>query len=129
MLDLDLESIGPSVAGPKRPQDRIELSALKSQFNELMVKPISEGGYGKTEDDLWTRYHVKIGADRQRVVAGGNNDREAFRFPQSIHRRTPTPAPGPKRKWSTTVRRLTSSPRFLKMSFRLATNWWAMAMF
>jgi len=75
VLDLDLESIGPSVAGPKRPQDRIELSALKSQFNELMVKPISEGGYGKTEDDLWTRYHVKIGADRQRVVAGGGEQR------------------------------------------------------
>src|SRR5918994_112034 len=75
VLDLDLESIGPSVAGPKRPQDRIELSALKSQFNELMVKPVSEGGYGKSEDELWTRYHVKIGADRQRVVAGGGEQR------------------------------------------------------
>ncbi|HEV8168562.1 MAG TPA: aconitase family protein, partial [Pyrinomonadaceae bacterium] len=75
VLDLDLDSIVPSVAGPKRPQDRIELSALKSQFNEMMVKPVSEGGYGKTEDDLWTRYHVKIGADRQRVVAGGGEQR------------------------------------------------------
>src|ERR1044071_5695520 len=67
VLDLDLDSIVPSVAGPKRPQDRIELSALKTQFNELMVKPIAQGGYGKTEDELWTRYHVKIGADRQRA--------------------------------------------------------------
>jgi aconitate hydratase len=75
VVDLDLESIGPSVAGPKRPQDRIELSALKTQFNELMVKPINEGGYGKTEDDLWTRYHVKIGADRQRAMAGGGEQR------------------------------------------------------
>ncbi|HJT27091.1 MAG TPA: aconitate hydratase [Pyrinomonadaceae bacterium] len=75
VLELDLESIVPSVAGPKRPQDRIELSALKSQFNEMMVRPVSEGGYGKTEDDLWTRYHVKIGADRQRVVAGGGEQR------------------------------------------------------
>ncbi len=56
----------PSVAGPKRPQDRIDLSKLKEQFTELMLKPASEGGYGKTEDELWTRYHVKIGADRQR---------------------------------------------------------------
>ena len=39
------------------------------------MKPVSEGGYGKTEDDLWTRYHVKIGADRQRVVAGGGEQR------------------------------------------------------
>src|SRR5215467_3391022 len=75
VLDLDLASIGPSVAGPKRPQDRIELSALKTQFNELMVKPINEGGYGKTEDELWTRYHVKIGADRQRAMAGGGEQR------------------------------------------------------
>jgi aconitate hydratase len=39
------------------------------------VKPINEGGYGKTEDDLWTRYHVKIGADRQRAMAGGGEQR------------------------------------------------------
>jgi aconitate hydratase len=75
VLDLDLESIGPSVAGPKRPQDRIELSALKSQFNQLMVKPVGEGGYGKTEDELSTSYHVKIGADRQRIATGGGEQR------------------------------------------------------
>jgi aconitate hydratase len=75
VLDLDLNTIVPSVAGPKRPQDRIELSALKSQFNQMMVKPVAEGGYGKTEDDLWTRFHVKIGADRQRAVAGGGEQR------------------------------------------------------
>ncbi|HET6980177.1 MAG TPA: aconitate hydratase [Pyrinomonadaceae bacterium] len=75
VLDLDLDSIVPSVAGPKRPQDRIELSALKSQFNDLMVRPVGEGGYGKTEDDLWTRYHVKIGTDRQHAVTGGGEQR------------------------------------------------------
>src|SRR5437868_230554 len=75
VLDLDLGSIGPSVAGPKRPQDRIELSALKAQFNELMVKPVTDGGYGKSEEDLWTRYHVRIGADRQREAAGGGEQR------------------------------------------------------
>jgi aconitate hydratase len=71
VYDLDLGSIGPSVAGPKRPQDRIDLPKLKEQFTELMLKPANEGGYGKTEDELWTRYHVKIGADRQRLIAGG----------------------------------------------------------
>src|SRR5690349_21984473 len=40
VFDLDLASITPSVAGPKRPQDRIELSALKSQFVEMMVRPV-----------------------------------------------------------------------------------------
>src|SRR5687767_11671876 len=71
VYDLDIGSVGPSVAGPKRPQDRIELVKLKDQFSALMIKPASEGGYGKTEDELWTRYHVKIGSDRQRIVAGG----------------------------------------------------------
>ena len=75
VLDLDLASIEPSVAGPKRPQDRIELSALKTQFHEMMLKPVGEGGYGKTEDDLWTRYHVKIGSERRRTVAGGGEQR------------------------------------------------------
>ncbi len=71
VFDLDIGTIGPSVAGPKRPQDRIDLSRLKDKFTQLMLKPASEGGYGKTEDELWTRYHVKIGSDKQRVVAGG----------------------------------------------------------
>jgi aconitate hydratase A / 2-methylisocitrate dehydratase len=75
VFDLDIASISPSVAGPKRPQDRIELPKLKDQFTELMLKPVSDGGYGKTDDDLWTRYHVKIGADKQRVVAGGGEQR------------------------------------------------------
>src|SRR5688572_20111200 len=75
VFDLDLSSIVPSVAGPKRPQDRIELVKLKDQFSALMIKPASEGGYGKTEDDLSTRFHVKIGADRRSVLAGGGEQR------------------------------------------------------
>ncbi len=76
VFDLDIGSIGSSVAGPRRPQDRIDLPRLKEQFTELMLKPASDGGYGKTEDDLWTRYHVKIGADKQRLVAGGGEQRQ-----------------------------------------------------
>ncbi|MCA1579446.1 MAG: aconitate hydratase [Acidobacteria bacterium] len=75
VFDLDLSSIVPSVAGPKRPQDRIELVKLKDQFSALMIKSASEGGYGKTEDDLPTRYHVKIGTGRQAVLAGGGEQR------------------------------------------------------
>ncbi|HEY6246603.1 MAG TPA: aconitate hydratase [Pyrinomonadaceae bacterium] len=75
VYDLDLASIPPSVAGPKRPQDRIELTKLKDQFNQLMLKPVKEGGYGKTEDDLWTRYHVKMGEDQQIEIAGGGEQR------------------------------------------------------
>ncbi len=90
VLDLDLASIQPSVAGPKRPQDRIELSALKSQFTELMVKPVGEGGYGKTEDDLWTRYHVKTGADKQLSVVGGGGEQRPETIP-AVAGNTSTP--------------------------------------
>ncbi|MBE7503847.1 MAG: aconitate hydratase [Verrucomicrobiales bacterium] len=51
-LELDLGTINPSVAGPKRPQDRIELGALKDKFLELFTRPIGENGYGKTPADL-----------------------------------------------------------------------------
>jgi len=75
LLELDLQSVDPSVAGPKRPQDRIDLPKLKEQFTELLRRPTAEGGYGKTEDELWTRYHVRVGADKQRVAAGGGEQR------------------------------------------------------
>ncbi|NDU87494.1 MAG: aconitate hydratase AcnA [Ferrovum sp.] len=47
-LTLDLGTIEPSVAGPRRPQDRIPLQQLKHTFNELLTRPVDQGGYGKT---------------------------------------------------------------------------------
>jgi aconitate hydratase A / 2-methylisocitrate dehydratase len=40
-----------------------------------MRRPTAEGGYGKTDTEISTRYHVKIGADKQRTVAGGGEQR------------------------------------------------------
>ncbi len=48
VLELDLNTIKPCVAGPKRPQDRINLPDLKSTFNHLFTAPVPEGGYGKS---------------------------------------------------------------------------------
>ena len=50
--ELDLATIEPSLAGPKRPQDRIELASLKAQFAELFTKPIADNGFAKTPDEL-----------------------------------------------------------------------------
>jgi aconitate hydratase len=44
-LELDLSDVKPSVAGPKRPQDRIELPA-SSGPSRVVKKPIAEGSYG-----------------------------------------------------------------------------------
>jgi aconitate hydratase len=51
-LELDISTVQPGVAGPKRPQDRINLSDLKSAFTSLFSKPVTDGGYGKSADDL-----------------------------------------------------------------------------
>ena len=59
VLELDLDSIKPGVAGPKRPQDRIELSALKKNFVEVFSKPVADGGYGKPAAELGKRVAVK----------------------------------------------------------------------
>jgi len=58
-LELDLATVVPSVAGPKRPQDRIELPDLKGKFNELFSRPVAESGYGKAASDLGKRVPVK----------------------------------------------------------------------
>jgi aconitate hydratase len=55
-LRLDLSSITPSVAGPKRPQDRIELPALGTCFAELFSKPVAENGFAQAPERLRKRY-------------------------------------------------------------------------
>jgi aconitate hydratase len=47
VIEIDLGAVVPSVAGPKRPQDRIALPELKSRFADLLSQPASAGGYGK----------------------------------------------------------------------------------
>ncbi|MGH9317960.1 MAG: aconitate hydratase, partial [Thermoanaerobaculia bacterium] len=63
VLELDLGSVRPSVSGPKRPQDRIELPDLKSRFWELLQKPVSENGYGKQNGNLRRRFSTRIGLE------------------------------------------------------------------
>ena len=58
-LSLDLASVKTSLSGPKRPQDRIELGNMKSQFISLFSKPPAENGFSKAAADLPKR--VKAG--------------------------------------------------------------------
>src|ERR1700737_4817700 len=59
-LELDLGTIVPGVAGPKRPQDHINLPELKQTFESLLEKSLGEGGYGKRTGDLLLRVPVHI---------------------------------------------------------------------
>ena len=70
-IELDLATIVPAVAGPKRPQDRIELTDLKSKFTELFTSSVAEGGYGKELEDLDKQFMVTVGADTHTTVTGG----------------------------------------------------------
>ncbi|HLM57212.1 MAG TPA: aconitate hydratase AcnA, partial [Pyrinomonadaceae bacterium] len=81
LLELDLGEIQPSVAGPKRPQDRIELAELKEKFNDLLSKPVGENGYNKSAEDVARRFSARIGVSdttvTQPIVGGGHQDEES----------------------------------------------------
>ncbi|MEO5722270.1 MAG: aconitase family protein, partial [Chthoniobacterales bacterium] len=62
-LDLNLGAVQPSVAGPKRPQDRINLPELGSTFRTLFTKAVKDGGYGKTDDALGKRFSLDLNGD------------------------------------------------------------------
>ena len=57
VLEIDLDAIEPSIAGPKRPQDRIELPNVKESFRNLLTQPITDGGYGLKSDEVETNHH------------------------------------------------------------------------
>ena len=61
VIELDLATVGSCVAGPKRPQDRINLDTLKSKFQSLMVAPVDQGGYGKEKEELVRRVFIHPG--------------------------------------------------------------------
>jgi aconitate hydratase len=56
VVKLDLGTVAPSLAGPKRPQDRIEIGHVKSTFTELFSKPVAENGFAKKAADLDATY-------------------------------------------------------------------------
>ncbi|HEB78215.1 MAG TPA: aconitate hydratase AcnA, partial [Methylothermaceae bacterium] len=59
-LSLDLGTIEPSLAGPRRPQDRVSVSRLKSAFEETLTRPVTEGGFGVSEEARQVRVPVEL---------------------------------------------------------------------
>ena len=62
-VSLDLGTVAPSLAGPKRPQDRIEIGNVKSTFSDLFTKPTAENGFNKKAEDLTASYKNADGVD------------------------------------------------------------------
>ena len=87
-LQLDLADVMPSVAGPKRPQDRLLLPELKHKFRELFQKPITESGYNKTLEDLGKRFAI-AGACPSTTVEGGGEQASETAPPRSKNQANP----------------------------------------
>jgi aconitate hydratase len=58
-MELDMSTVVPSLAGPKRPQDRIELTSMKEAFNSIVRTPIDKGGFGLSEEKINTSVEIK----------------------------------------------------------------------
>ena len=59
-LKLDLGTVAPSLSGPKRPQDRIEIGSVANTFRELFSRPVSENGFNQPAETLLTRHLLKL---------------------------------------------------------------------
>jgi len=91
-VELDLASVVPSVAGPKRPQDRIELPKLKQEFTAAFAKPVAENGFGKTAAEFAKTVHVSGGGSAH---PGGGSQKFGARSASEREMATSHPTPDP----------------------------------
>ena len=69
-LELDLGDVESSLAGPKRPQDRIPMPELKKAFRESLTAPVGVKGFGLKADDLKSTGTFKKNGDTQELTHG-----------------------------------------------------------
>jgi aconitate hydratase len=67
-LELDLDSVEPSLAGPKRPQDRVALEKMRETFHAALLAPKSERGFALKAEDLDKK--VTFGTNGSRAEMG-----------------------------------------------------------
>ncbi|WP_309381298.1 aconitate hydratase AcnA [Cerasicoccus frondis] len=84
-LDLDLSTIVPSVAGPRRPQDRIDLDKLKDSFNTMLHAPVSDGGYGVPTQAATRKATVDTSKDIERWRDEGGALVQTETLPEITH--------------------------------------------
>jgi aconitate hydratase len=90
-LELDLASVVPSVAGPKRPQDRIELPKMKESFISTFSKPVTESGFGMKPEELSRTVHVAAGGS----IHPGGGDQKGSALSSESEMAAEHPAPDP----------------------------------
>lgn len=73
VVSLDLNSVEPSVSGPKRPQDRMNLRQLKTNFEDLFTKSPAQGGFGKSSADRHHEVMIELGAEEVSGMIGSGS--------------------------------------------------------
>ncbi len=69
-LELDLATVEPSLAGPKRPQDRVALAQMKEAFRKALTAPVKERGFGLAAEDLSRSAPVEVRGDKAELRHG-----------------------------------------------------------
>ncbi|KAA1260100.1 Aconitate hydratase precursor [Rubripirellula obstinata] len=69
-LSLDLSTVEPSLAGPKRPQDRIPLQQMKKSFNDSLTAPIGKTGFGLDASELGKTAEIKSDDKTSQITHG-----------------------------------------------------------
>ncbi|HEX7513465.1 MAG TPA: aconitate hydratase AcnA, partial [Candidatus Methylomirabilis sp.] len=69
-LELDLGTVEPSLAGPKRPQDRIPLAKMKSAFAQALTAPVKERGFGLTPEEASKKMPVQLDGKKAEIGHG-----------------------------------------------------------
>jgi aconitate hydratase len=70
VLSLDLSTVEPSLAGPKRPQDRVALTAVKTSFRKALAAPVAERGFGLPENQWNASATVKNNGHSEPIAHG-----------------------------------------------------------
>ncbi len=81
VIELDLSGIKPAVAGPKRPQDRIDLDRFSVEFGGLFTRPVAEGGFGKSQDQYSGEYEVRLNGASGEISGGGDQEPGSIPLP------------------------------------------------
>jgi aconitate hydratase len=72
LVELDLATVRPSVAGPKRPQDRIELPNMRREFFNAIQRPVTENGFGKSRQVFGKSVKVEMASKKKANIGTGS---------------------------------------------------------
>lgn len=69
-LELDLSTVEPSLAGPKRPQDRLRVSEMRRAFEAALTAPFDKRGFNLQSDDLQRSGTIAVNSHTEKIGHG-----------------------------------------------------------